>query len=210
MMKRVLCIKDVKFSVTLLHEKSKVYELKGGNTEGYFNLTTEDGEIHVVKGPGDTWFDEHFKLIEEDGVEYRVVKAVSARSLSETDIGGLEFKRLYNFLGSNTLNVGCKIDSLPFEKELLRLGYLEEVVVDPVVKEGDCFEIDGDGIGMVCWLGYANLAIIGIHGNYVGNVLSEPGTRECGKDMHLSTLIKPCYELNQFKPCKINVTVEGE
>lgn len=210
-MKKVLCIKDVRVETSLLHKKGKLYEFDKGNDEGFFNTKTENNEDHVVEGPGDPWFDEHFKLIEEDVVEYKIVKRMALADLSKTNIDAGVFKFLYSRSIIDSINEECNRLPSKVKEELTRLGYLEEVVVDPVVELGDCFEYRL-GVYMVCWSGHNSVRLILLKSTNSRNIGSceGDGCHYSQNKTVLSDLISTGtnVELKDLKPCKINVHVE--
>ena len=222
-MKKVLCIKDVTTSLTgcsVMEKKGTVYEVDNNNSDGDFYHTEilPGIGIHCLRKPGEPWFDEHFKLIEDDVVEYKVVKNFGVTSLSKEAIEPKTFLWAYKTLSGLSITPKWVTRGWPVYviRELLRLGYLEEIVVDPVVEIGTGFK-HRLGIYMVCWQGCDSVRLTLVKktnmtpdGWNIGSCEGD-GCHYSGNETTLSEMLCGSFmELKDFKPCKINVSIDVE
>jgi hypothetical protein len=146
---------------------------------------------------------------EDMGKEYVVVKNANYKDIVESDIDPIIFKRMARKGGGMTWDVN-KGDILSnpdfwmvkmgFSDELLRLGFIEEKVCDPIVNIGDVFRrINGDYY-LMCHAFNGTYNLVSMK---EGFNIKPPEIVEC-HSTNLSDLVGKS-RLSEFKPVKIEI-----
>ncbi len=151
------------------------------------------------------------------GTEYVVIKEFSIYGLSETDIEPTIFKHIVNsHCSRSNWAANCYSEGFNFSgwaslgkeaAELLRLGFIEEKVDDPVVKAGDSF--DGpNGLYKVISDACGRFTLVDINTWIVhDSTLIHGLSRYKPKGIMLSEIVGK-DRLKDFTPCDVKIVVE--
>lgn len=176
-----------------------------GNQRGdlqYNCALSEDCGLHL-----DYCMYEREKEESEDmGKEYVVLKGITLFSLSnQPDINAYIFLEIYKRKPYIDVSEGSVLHSsgllYKYKEELLRLGFIEEKVFDPVVKKMDKFT-DGKQVFMVCVNGDGILHLMNLD---IGMPFSLDLYGPVG-NCNLSDLVGKS-RLKEFKPVKVDIKV---
>ena len=143
-------------------------------------------------------------------LEYKVVKDFSYKTLAATDMDPETFKYMVRVNISNDFisptikpNGWWKHGDIDIASELLRLGFIEEVVDDPVVKVGDKFKHSNGDYYIFSMVGNYFFALVCLES---GNRYDNP--KEICKGVtdsfKLSEIVDPDIA-HHFTPCKIEI-----
>ena len=189
-----------RYSACGIEEEYRMYKREEDRSDNEFNEKRED--LRVKAGE-----------MAEDDLEYAVIKTFTLRDLDATDISDQAFRHMYPFLEGSSCYLKTETLTTSAEstaKELLRLGFIEEKVVDPIVRLGDYFEYK-DNIFKATWCGKRQLTLTSMFETeqYLsGGRLEDAEKANCDKinyTCHLSEIVGK-DRLSEFKPVKVTVT----